>query len=298
MESAHLSTLSLSLDTATAHQRKVRFIPYPHKTLGSGASMQCQWETRPITNASTLDFTQQSAYTEGMCIPSTLYDTLHIFSSEEAVECLSSEIQNRDIRVILSCDSYMKQMYIGLADILMSKHISDDKEIMDNVERSKMLSTARYWVKKRHEINATFPFVQFHCVEECYGSKPIDICSKCINISSGNSDVWVVGVGIHIYEREKNHVNGTMQEIQQFLDAEEGQNRTIYVSPPAGPMESVYRGLLPNLAPENHAHPFLDVYQLTKSCTVENCTYDGSHRSRYVNRWKAQLLLNTLCEVQ
>ena len=89
-----------------------------------------------------------------------------------------------------------------------------------------------------------------------------------------------------------------MQEIQQFLDREEGQNRTTYVSPPAGPMESVYRGLLPNVAPENPEHPFLDVYESTKSCTMENCTYDGSHRSRYVNRWKAQLLLNTLCEVQ
>ena len=29
---------------------------------------------------------------------------------------------------------------------------------------------------------------------------------------------------------------------------------------------------------------------------MENCSYDGGHRSRYVNRWKAQLLLNTLCE--
>ncbi|KAK1740048.1 hypothetical protein QTG54_008998 [Skeletonema marinoi] len=287
---------------ASPIQRSVRFIPYPHKTLGSGSSLQCEWETRPITNASTsselLDFTQRNAFIEGVCIPPTLHDTLHIFSSAEAIQCLSSEAQNRDIRVILSGDSYMRQLYIGLTDILLSKHISDDKEIIENVQRSKMLSTARYWMNKRHENNATFPFVQFRCGDECYGSKTLDVCSKCINSLSENSDVWVVGVGIHIYERVKNHVNGTLQEIQQFLDREEGQNRTIYVSPPAGPMENVYRGLLPNVAPENPEHPFLDVYESTESCTMENCTFDGSHRSRYVNRWKAQLLLNTLCEVQ
>jgi hypothetical protein len=25
------------------------FIPHPHKTLGSGTDVQCQWETRPVT---------------------------------------------------------------------------------------------------------------------------------------------------------------------------------------------------------------------------------------------------------
>ena len=165
-------------------QRKIRFIPYPHRTLGSGASMQCQWETRPISNASTtstsqvLDFTQLNAYTEGVCIPPTLSDTLHIFSSEEAIQCLSSEVQNRDIRVILSGDSYMKQLYIGLADILLSKHITDDKQMRDSAQRAKVLSTAQYWMKKRREKNATFPFVQYQCahapnVKDVYAN-----CSK------------------------------------------------------------------------------------------------------------------------
>ncbi len=304
----HFFPLSLSIDiTKVPHfQRSVKFIPYPHRTLGSGDSIKCEWETRPINNNSSasselLDFTQRNALTEGVCIPPSLSNTIHIFSSDEAIQCLSSNIQQRDIRVILSGDSYMKQLYIGLTDILLSKHISNDKEIMDNVQRSNMLSTARYWMKRRYETNATFPFVQFRCGEECYGSKILDTCSQCITNLSMSSDVWVVGVGIHIYERAKNdHVNETVEEIQQFLQREEEghYHRTIiYVSPPAGPMERVYQGLLPDLAPENPSHPFLDVYQLTKSCTMENCTYDGSHRSRFVNRWKAQLLLNTLCEV-
>jgi len=312
-----LSIFLLSLDTATAHQRKVRFIPYPHKTLGSGASMQCQWETRHIhTNATTtslLDFTQRNAYTEGICIPPTLNNTLHIFSSEDAIQCLSSKVQNRDIRVILSGDSYMKQLYIGLADILMSKHMSKGKEMMGGVHRSYVVSTAQYWMKKRREKNATFPFVQYECEEECYGKKTMDVCSQCITNFSGNSsrgdDVWVVGVGIHTYNRVKRQVDEAVQHIQHFLHTEAQHNRTIYVSPPhyfhredypgqSPSMDHVYRSLLPHLAPQNPAHPFLDVHELTKSCTMDNCTFDGGHRSRYVNRWKAQLLLNTLCEVQ
>eukprot|EP00984_Skeletonema_dohrnii_P031131 scaffold23237_cov136-Skeletonema_dohrnii-CCMP3373.AAC.3 len=299
-------------------QPKVRFIPYPHKTLGSGASVQCQWETRhniPTNNTSTtlLDFTQRNAYIEGVCIPPTIHDTLHIFSSAEAIECLSSEIQHREIRVILSGDSYMKQLYIGLADILLSKHISDDRQMRDSQQRKKVLSTAHYWMKKRHETNATFPFVQYQCEDECYGKNALDVCSQCISSFSGNTnhsnDVWVVGVGIHTYARANRQVDTAVQNIQQFLNTEQQHNRTIYVSPPhffhredyptqSINMERLYRGLLPHVAPENAAHPFLDVFELTQSCTMENCTYDGGHRSRYVNRWKAQLLLNMLCEVR
>jgi len=296
-------------------QRRVRFIPYPHKTLGSGAAVQCQWETRRFTNASAssalLDFTQRNAYTEGVCIPPTLNNTLHIFSSAEAIECLSSDVQKRDIRLILSCDSYMKQLYIGLADILLSKHNSGGKEIKDSSMRSKVLATAQHWMDNRHrKKNSTFPFVKYRCEEECYGKKSLDRCSECIDQFSGNSsshDVWVVGFGIHTYNRVK--TSTAVKEINRFLDKEEEKNRTIYVGPPyyvhredykdqAANMESLYRDLLPNLAPENPSHPFLDVFELTKSCVMKNCSFDGGHRSRYVNRWKAQLLLNTLCEIQ
>jgi len=116
--------------------------------------------------------------------------------------------------------------------------------------------------------------------------------------------VAVVGAGIHFGNR--------VEEINKFLDL---ANRTIYVPMPHSQIEKVppkykanapeknamkeevYTALLPNLAPQNTQHPFLDVYQLTRSCTMQNCSSDGGHYSRFVNRWKAQLLLNTLCEV-
>lgn len=93
------------------------------------------------------------------------------------------------------------------------------------------------------------------------------------------------------------HIKGAaVGEIKKFLNL---TKRTIFVSMPAGSnrLREVYERMLPYLAPNQPEHPFLDVFQLTRSCTMQNCSYDGSHRSRHVNRWKAQLLLNTLCEI-
>ena len=120
--------------------------------------------------------------------------------------------------------------------------------------------------------------------------------------------VAVVGAGVHIMGRLNKNVNATTREINQFLNL---ANRTIFVSLPSYEISKVpteykeissvrnniYDALLPNVAPWNPQHPFLDVFQLTRSCCMNNCSYDGGHRSRYVNRWKAQLLLNTLCEI-
>lgn len=300
-------------------QRSVRFIPFPHKTLGSGSSLQCQWETRPLPRARThqayLDFTQQNAYTEGICIPPNLNETLHIFSSKEAIECLSSQVQNRDIKLIISGDSYMKQLTIGLADILLSKHIRDDEEMLAAGPREELLSVALGEMEKRRseEENSTFPFVRY-VGKPCYGNTQLSTsCTDMIDQLGGDNSteyVWIIGSAVHIYRRllnETNPVRATIHEISNFLDK---TRRILYVSPPfyypderfthqfVQDQAEVYTGLLPNVAPKNTAHPFLDVYELTRSCQWENCSYDRAHRSRFVNRWKGQLLLNTLCEVE
>eukprot|EP00986_Skeletonema_menzelii_P005177 scaffold1819_cov128-Skeletonema_menzelii.AAC.1 len=300
------------------HKRSVRFIPYPHKTLGSGTSLQCQWETRPIpivnntSEESFLDFTQQNAYTEGICIPNTLNETLHIFSTEDAIKCLSSKAQNRDIKLLFAGDSYMKQLTIGLADILLSKHIRDDEQMRNAVVRQEFLSTANHEMEKRRseEENSTFPYVEY-VGPMCYGKEPLNkTCREIINkLDGGNSSdyVWIIGSGVHIYRRQNQVVSATVQELNNFLET---TDQIIFVSPPfyypskeftdqlVRDQAEVYRGLLPNVAPENIAHPFLDVYELTRACTWKNCSYDRAHRSRFVNRWKAQMLLNTLCEVE
>lgn len=41
--------------------------------------------------------------------------------------------------------------------------------------------------------------------------------------------------------------------------------------------------------------PVVDMQQLTGACTWADCSSDGNHRARFVNRMKAQLYLNMLC---
>ena len=68
------------------------------------------------------DSTQRAAFAEGICVPPRLNASIHVFSSAEAKECLRSR------RMIISGDSFMKQQFIGLADILLSKKLNGDKE--------------------------------------------------------------------------------------------------------------------------------------------------------------------------
>jgi hypothetical protein len=268
-------------------------VPVPHNTLGGGIDMECKWETRilPPENDTliTYDTVQRDAYAEGICVPPTLNASLHVYSSFQAKECLSSRT------VIISGDSYMKQLFVGLADILLSKKLHRDTQMIRSFNRSRVVASANYWLARRHEEDEYFPNVQYHCEKECYGKiLPFGrTCTGCINpltIRGNGSAVAVVGAGVHMK-------NDTIGEILRFLNMSIG---TIFVPMPEGSNRSllVYMGLLPHVAPLVPNRPFLDVYQLTRSCTMMNCSYDGEHRSRYVNRWKAQLLLNTLCEMK
>ena len=298
------ATQSSSIDT------HIKFIPYPHKTLGSGNAMKCNWTTIPLNdtnNTYDYDFTQQKAFSEGVCIPQNI--SIHIFSSNEAKECLSSK------RIIIAGDSYNKQLFIGLADILLSKHIQNGKEILDGTYRKTVTALTNSVLAKRYKNDPSFPNVQYKCESKCYGNKATgefdDTCPECINsYTKDDNTVAVVGAGIHLPGGIVG-VKDRVRMISTFLDR---SNRTIYVPMPHSLVEmvppkyhdsapsknamkeEVYNALLPNLAPQNIQHPFLDIYQLTRSCTFSNCTFDGGHKSRYVNRMKAQLLLNTLCE--
>ena len=154
------------------------------------------------------------------------------------------------------------------------------------------MASVNRWLAGRRNKDASFPHVEYRCEMECYGypeNAPFgEVCSGCINpLTSKNnsSSVAVVGAGVHIG-------GGAVKEIRKFLDL---AVHTVFLPSKGGNV--VYEGLLPYLAPNVPEHPFLDVYPLMRSCTMANCSYDGIHRSRYVNRWKAQLLLNTLCEV-
>lgn len=164
---------------------------------------------------------------------------------------------------------------------------------------------------ERERRNGYFPDVKWVCHKECYGMRsPFwKLCSRCIKrIRANNTEhtvVPVVGTAIHIFSQMGRNVAATLTELTTFFRK---TPNIIYTSPPnykisAVPaqyknstrdMEGVYWGLLPQL--RRFKVSFLDVFQLTHSCFFENCTSDGGHRSRFVNRWKAQLLLNSLCD--
>jgi len=203
----------------------------------------------------------------------------------------------------------MKQLTIGLADILLSTHIRDDEEMLDATQRKKILSAALQAMQQRRgKEKESFPFVKYG--KQCYGLQPLNTtCLDIIDKNNSTDYVWIIGSAVHIYRRQKEFpINGTVKEITHFLDSTTDQ--VLFVSPPfyypckefseklVRDQAEVYKRLLHNVAPEDAAHPFLDVYELTRACRWENCSYDKAHRSRFVNRWKAQMLLNTLCEVE
>jgi hypothetical protein len=158
--------------------------------------------------------------------------------------------------------------------------------------------------------------VSFGCNDECYGERtPFwNECSNCIKQfqrgrrSEGDDRVVVpvVGAAIHIYKALNRQLNLTMEQFELFVNATEN---VIFNSSPSYQIAKVpedyrnstkgnslyYWSFLPHIEKYHSRFRFLDFFQLTGSCTMEHCSTDGGHRSRFVNRWKAQLLLNTLC---
>jgi len=158
----------------------------------------------------------------------------------------------------------------------------------------------------RDMLPTTFPVLQWVCHLQCYGKdQPFgDICSACLNkyMKGTTNAVLVVGSGIHVYE----HFNRTFAPFAaQFDEFFSKAQRLIFVTAPhylptrnyTERNEALYDRFLPILQKYEQSRRLraLDFHQLTKSCRMENCSIDGGHRSRFVNRWKAQLLLNTIC---
>ena len=168
-------------------------------------------------------------------------------------------------------------------------------------------------MQEKRAKDPSMPEVVAMCTVECYGSEPNfrATCSKCmqdfIDSRPRKTVVPVVGAGIHIYNLQYNRdINGTLAELRAFFKRLPGM---IYTSQPCYDISKVpeqyrkstfgrelmYWKMLPRL--HQFDVGYLDYYQPTHTCWMDNCTADGGHRSRFVNRWKAQLLLNKICEI-
>ena len=127
------------------------------------------------------------------------------------------------------------------------------------------------------------------------------------NAEGSNHDIVLfAGVGVHINKQYEGDLNKTVAEIERFWEA--GGNMIAaspvnyqkslvpeqYRSARDTPKVLLYKTELVDQAEFDSTRLF-DYFELTKSCRMENCSTDGGHRAHFVNRWKAQLLLNTLC---
>lgn len=286
-----------------------QFVPFPHNNLAYGNDVFCDWKTFSMndpTVSSLLgsqnappDKIQKAALRESICIPrnETLLSKLHLFSTEQARACLSN------VTLLVTGDSYNIQLFIGLAEIIIG--VASNNEIDGSYKRRQVQDE----ILKGVQQGVGGVDVWFGCKMECYGDlKPFwKQCSDCIKEFRSKGDkivVPVVGSAVHIRHAVGNRIDRTVEQFQLFVNATEN---VIFNSPPSYQISKVpaayqndsngrssyYWDFLPHV--ENYDFRFLDFFQLTRSCTMENCSADGGHRARFVNRWKAQLLLNTLC---
>ena len=309
----------------------MKFIPFPHRELYYGNDAHCEWKSLPLDDNNSiaasssgqqdLDSIQISAMMETICMPTqnqVLLNKLHIFSSREAKECLV----NNNVTLGIAGDSYNRQLYIGLGDILLGN--PTNYKIADGKIRNNVLQQTQIQLKQA----GLYTHAQWICNDECYGDDKLTVCSKCIakfrqttttyfdairyndNKQQQYHVIPVVGTAVHIYNRHNQSSSKTIDELETFVNSTYGEVGIIFNSPPSYQISKVpasytkihkgasgyYWNFLPLIDKYKHNIRYLDFFQLTRACTFDNCTTDGGHRSRFVNRWKAQLLLNTICE--
>ena len=137
----------------------------------------------------------------------------------------------------------------------------------------------------------------------------MSLCSECLKqfrkeIPSGKTVVTFVGAGTHFWD---DNLNVTMGKFHRFWKATPD---TIFATLVSYSPSKIPEQYLKKTNAKGKAMAYFqqlsdadqfpsvklfDYFQLTQACWMDNCTFDGGHRSRFVNRWKVQLLLNTLC---
>ena len=235
---------------------------------------------------------------------------LRIFSASQARHCLAN------VTLGVTGDSYTRNLFIDFGATLLGR--PTDIEIIGGNYRSDLLMLMNHELQQLHKLYPNdFPNVQWICHWECYGKlMPYHSkCSECVNKFRRQEQnkrpdgvAVFIGNGVHIRHSHDADLNATMQDIEQFWQESPG---VLYATPVAYQTQKVpeafrnsatmkrsdmmYYAEVDAEASTDGAIRLFDYFQLTKACWMDNCTYDGGHRARFVNRWKAQLLLNSLC---
>jgi hypothetical protein len=199
------------------------FSPWPHRRIIDGYLEDGEWITGGIPALSTI---QRFAFNDGYFVPrnnitSTNPVRIHIFSSRESRACL------KDRRLILAGDSYMKQMYIGLAEILLDS--PSNEEIRDSRQRKATLKEMQSAVvrlsKRRPDLNLSVTFGY----EDCSYSDLRCLISKLeTDESAATADSIVANVLVHHMNKKENkddkQAEKYIQQLKTLMTTNVGMN--------------------------------------------------------------------------
>ena len=299
---------------------RIEYVPFPHRDIGIGDDAACRWEARDVSNrtdpvvASLLgrdvahpDLLQRSAFEETLCVPESnrVLSKLHVFSTRQARKCLEN------VTLAIVGDSYTRNLFIELGSVLFGR--MERVEIVGGSHRTKLAAMVDdEFQDYRERVDPAFPRVRHICFTECFGrTYPFwRLCSDCVNEfrreHKREEVVLFAGVGVHINKHYEGDLDKAAEEIKKLWSAAGNMIFASLVNYQTSKVPEQYRGAKDTPKPKLYRKELedqerfqnvrlFDYYELTKSCRMENCTTDGGHRAHFVNRWKAQLLLNTLC---
>lgn len=293
------------------------------------------WETLPAPGGSSCDLIQRHAARQGVYSPTDdPADRYHIFSQAEAAACLvglgkrlvfagdSFQMQHLiglgDILLAKEAQFESKNwramnMQRGVA--YLDHRITQRREAW--VDLAKKGIAAKY--------NGTIR-VGYYCSKkgECYGggSDGMKSCARCLRGGLKPDDILVMSAGVHMAKRyEAAHPKGTAWDTAQYILRELSRllgavqhRQVVFVTSPAFDRKKIPAPWNESMPVDYGKHVYanlkakgrrakwmpgnvtlLDFYALTRACVWDNCTWDGGHRARYVNRLKAQVTLNAIC---
>lgn len=226
----------------------------------------------------------------------------HIFSQKEALQCLAGQ------RILFSGDSYHMHTFIGLADILLGDPV--------NFELTSSGARRATLVRRMSQLQLLPATEGITWVKACHSdcSSAFDgNCSSCLlsNVATAPTLAVIVSGGVHWHGDKEALLRRSLLKLPGVLWAT-GPSYAPSLIPPMY-LETMSKQTIPALVrlyrettrPGGIAEstttwspagvPVVDMFQVTRACVWANCSVDGGHRARFVNRMKAQLILNLLC---
>eukprot|EP01035_Chromulina_nebulosa_P018619 gene18619-24351_t len=240
-----------------------------------------------------MDNIQTHAVKEGIFKPSIKnFPKYHIYSSDEANSCVYGRT------ILFSGDSYMVQMFIGFADILLDQPVND--EIISGKMRNDLFKEVLESLKKLFGSKTTIDFLYYHCHLEDFECAHEAMAADIAMLNE--ADVFITNIAIHykaLHINDPNMIENYGKELQDYFIKYKDMKITwatgpSYHKPTAS--STILNLNSMDIAKENGI-PFIDIYTLTDSCNWSNCSSDGGHRARFVNRMKAQMFLNDICSI-